>query len=59
MAPFETKETPSDRLRETTIQLQELHRMIELKDVDPRVLQEFRETLDHVRLAVWELFKRR
>jgi hypothetical protein len=41
------------RLRETTLGLQELERSVISGDLDPRVLREFRNAVDHIRNTAW------
>ena len=41
------------RLRETTVGLQELERSVISGDLDPRVLSEFRNAVDHIRNTAW------
>ncbi|MGB9244111.1 MAG: hypothetical protein WCC03_12215 [Candidatus Acidiferrales bacterium] len=41
------------RLRETTVELQELERSVISGDLDPRVLSEFRNAVDHIRNTAW------
>ena len=41
------------RLRATTVELQELERSVTSGDLDPRVLSEFRNAVDHIRNTAW------
>jgi hypothetical protein len=41
------------RLHVTTIELQELERSVTSGDLDPRVLSEFRNAVDHIRNTAW------
>ncbi|MFY9730966.1 MAG: hypothetical protein WB723_06930 [Candidatus Acidiferrales bacterium] len=41
------------RLRESTVELQELERSVISGDLDPRVLSEFRNAVDHIRNTAW------
>ena len=47
-------ETPlTIRLRKITIDLQELERTVVSGNLDPRVLNEFRNSMDHIRNTAW------
>jgi hypothetical protein len=41
------------RLGATTVQLQELEHSVISGDLDPRVLSEFRNAVDHIRNTAW------
>jgi hypothetical protein len=41
------------RLRATTAELQELENSVVSGDLDPRVLSEFRNAVDHIRNTAW------
>lgn len=41
------------RLRVTTVELQELEQSVISGDLDPRVLSEFRNAVDHIRNTAW------
>jgi hypothetical protein len=41
------------RLRVTTVELQELEQSVVTGDLDPRVLSEFRNSIDHIRNTAW------
>jgi type II secretory pathway component HofQ len=41
------------RLKATTVELQELERSVTSGDLDPRVLSEFRNAVDHIRNTAW------
>jgi hypothetical protein len=41
------------RLRATTVELQELEHSVISGDLDPRVLSEFRNAVDHIRNTAW------
>jgi hypothetical protein len=43
----------SARLQVTTVELQELERLVTSGDLDPRVLSEFRNAVDHIRNTAW------
>lgn len=43
----------TERLRATTVELQELERSVISGDLDPRVLSEFRNAVDHIRNTAW------
>jgi hypothetical protein len=47
------KEEASERLESVTAELKELDLLIRTGDIDPRVLHEFRESVDHVRTTAW------
>lgn len=44
---------PSFRLKKATAELAELERAIRVGDVNPRVLREFRDAVDHIRKTAW------
>lgn len=44
---------PSFRLKRATAELAELERAIRVGDVNPRVLREFRDAVDHIRKTAW------
>lgn len=49
-------ETPPnllERLEKSKKDLQELDEAIRAGDIDPRVLREFRDAVDHIRLTAW------
>jgi hypothetical protein len=43
------------RLQRVTTELRELEQIIRTGHIDPRVLQEFRESVDHVRTTAWAI----
>ena len=43
------------RLAAVTAELKELEQLIRIEKVDPRVLQDFRESVDHVRTTAWAI----
>ena len=43
----------TERLRATTVELQELENSVISGDLDPRVLSEFRNAVDHIRNTAW------
>lgn len=51
--PSETFWGPSFRLKKATAELAELERAIRAGDVNPRVLREFRDAVDHIRKTAW------
>ncbi len=51
----DAKETISAQLQRATDELRQLEKLIRSASVDPRVLDDFREALDHVRLTAWGL----
>lgn len=52
-SPNETFWGPSFRLKKATSELAELERAIRAGDVNPRVLREFRDAVDHIRKTAW------
>lgn len=52
-SPNETFWGPSFRLKRATAELAELERAIRCGDVNPRVLREFRDAVDHIRKTAW------
>ena len=51
----EAKEAISTRLQRATAELRELDRLMRSTDIDRRVLEQFCEALDTVRLTAWGL----
>ena len=51
----EAKEAISTRLQRATAELRELDELIRSTDINRRVLEQFREALDRVRLTAWGL----
>ena len=51
----EAKEAISTRLQRATAELRELDKLIRSTDIDRRVLEQFCEVLDRVRLTAWGL----
>jgi hypothetical protein len=51
------KEEIAERVAQTTLDLKELEALIGVKTVDPRILREFREALNHVRQTSWAVQK--
>ncbi len=49
----DNKEEATERLQSVTAELKELEQLIRKGDLDPRVLHEFRESVDHVRTTAW------
>ena len=45
----------TNRLAEVTAELKELEQLIRIEKVDPRVLEDFRESVDHVRTTAWAI----
>jgi hypothetical protein len=45
----------TSRLAAVTAELKELEQLIRTEKIDPRVLQEFRESVDHVRTTAWAI----
>jgi len=43
----------ASRLQKTTAELRELEQVIKSGDIDPRVLREFRQAVDHLRQTAW------
>jgi len=43
----------SARINKLNIEMQEIHHALLHEQVDPRVLREFRESIDHARKAAW------
>ena len=52
-SPNETFWGPSFRLKKATAELAELENAIRCGDVNPRVLREFRDAVDHIRKTAW------
>ena len=49
----DAKEAISARLQRATDELRQLEKLIRSASIDPRVLDDFREALDHTRLTAW------
>ena len=49
----DAKEAISARLQRATDELRQLEKLIRSASIDPRVLDDFREALDHIRLTAW------
>ena len=49
----DTKEGISARLQRATDELRQLEKLIRSASIDPRVLDDFRQALDHTRLTAW------
>ena len=49
----DAKEGISARLQRATDELRQLEKLIRSASIDPRVLDDFREALDHIRLTAW------
>jgi len=47
------KENLTSRLEQARQEMQELAEAIKAGEIDPRVLREFRESVDHLRLTAW------
>ena len=47
------KEEATARLQSVTAELKDLEQLIRTGDIDARVLQDFRESVDHVRTTAW------
>ncbi len=52
-APSHDPESLSTRLARASMELQNLEKMMHEGDIDPRILAEFRECVDHVRQTAW------
>ena len=49
----DAKEGISARLQRATDELRQLEKLIRSASIDPRVLDDFRQALDHTRLTAW------
>lgn len=52
-APSPSPESLTGRLAKASADLQELEKLMPDGDIDPRILAEFRESVDHVRQTAW------
>ncbi|HYX67559.1 MAG TPA: hypothetical protein VE825_00380 [Terriglobales bacterium] len=52
-APAHNQEPLTARLARASTQLHELEQGMQSGDIDPRILSEFRESVDHVRQTAW------
>ena len=50
-----TQNDSTTRLQAVTAELKELELLIRTGEIDPRVLHEFRESVDHVRTTAWAI----
>lgn len=46
-----------ERLEKAREELKNLEQLIQAGDIDPRVLRDFREAVDHIRLTAWAVQK--